>query len=435
LRILIFRALKDNRMRIGRTTTRRRPALHLLLGAILWLAADPAVGGDWPQILGPMRDGKAQGEVLERWTGAAPPTLWQREVGEGFAGLAVVGERAVLFHRLGNELVAEALESGTGKPLWKATFPTRYAGGVSPDNGPRCVPLVHGGFVYLLGPGGELACLALDSGKQVWFRQVYQEFDAPDGYFGAGSSPIVEGDKLLLNVGGTGGAGIVAFSLADGKTVWKATDEAASYSSPTATTLGGVRHVVFVARLNVVSLDPANGKVRFRFPFGMRGPTVNAANPLLLGDHLFVSASYGVGAQWAKIGPKGASVEWESDDVMSSQYTTCVEKDGVLYGIDGRQDVGSARFRAFDPRTKKVYWTEEDFGTGNLILAGDKLLVMKTDGELLLVEATQAAFRPLARARLFDTTVQALPALAGGRLFARDTLTLKCVQVGKRATR
>jgi hypothetical protein len=188
--------------------------------------------------------------------------------------------------------------------------------------------------------------------------------------------------------------------------------------------------VIFVTRLSVVSIDPQTGIERFRFPFGSRGPTVNAANPLVIGDHLFVSASYGIGARWAKITPQGASVEWDSDEVMSSQYTTCVEQDGFLYGIDGRQDVGVARLRSFDPRTGKVAWTREGFGTGSLILADGKLLIMKTDGELILAEPSPKEYRQLASTKLFDTTTQALPALSAGRYFARDTKTLKCVWVG-----
>jgi outer membrane protein assembly factor BamB len=240
----------------------------------------------------------------------------------------------------------------------------------------------------------------------------------------------VEGDKQLINVGGAAGAGIVAFSLTDGKVIWKATDEGASYSSPVAATIGGVRHAIFVTRLNVVSVDPLTGEVRFRFPFGARGPTVNAATPLVLDDHLFVSASYGVGAQWSKIAAGSATKRWANDDVMSSQYTTCVEHDGVLYGIDGRQDVGRARLRAFDPKTGKIYWTEEGFGTGGLIVVGDKLLIMRTDGQLVVAAATPKGFEPLAEAQLFNGTAQALPALANGLLFVRDTNTLKCVRVG-----
>ncbi len=432
--ILTLGYQKDNGMRRfdsiyrGRCLSAARVILPFCLAGLLM---EPAAAGDWPQILGPHRNGVVEGEQLVAWPKAGPRLVWQRAVGQGFAGVAIVGRQAVLFHRLGDELVAESLDTASGKSAWRTTFETNYRASISPDAGPRCVPLVHDGRVYLYGPSGELACLTLDTGKKVWARNVNQEFDAPEGYFGAGSSPIVEGDKLLLNVGGRGGAGIVAFALADGKTIWKATDEGASYSSPTAATLGGQRHVVFVTRLNVVSVDPRSGEVRFRFPFGQRGPTVNAANPLVLGDHLFVSASYGVGAQWAKIGPGGATTVWESDDVMSSQYTTSVEKDDVLYGIDGRQDVGVARLRAFDPRSGEVFWTEENFGTGNLILAGDKLLILKTDGTLVLIEPTPKAYRPLAEAQVFDTTVQALPALAGGMLIARDTQTLKCLAVGQ----
>lgn len=414
---------------------RRRLFLKICLIVSVLAACRATVcdAGDWPQILGLHRNGQADGEQLAVWPVAGPRTLWSRKVSQGFAGMAVADGRTVLFHRIEDELVAEALDTNTGKPLWKTTFETNFRGSISPDVGPRCVPLVHEGLVYLYGPGGELACVTLDAGKKVWARNVLQEFDGQEGYFGAGSSPIVEGEKLLLNVGGRKGAGIVAFALKDGKTLWQATDEAASYSSPTAVTLDDKRHVVFVTRLNVVSVDPATGDVRFRFPFGQRGPTVNAANPLVLDDHLFVSASYGVGAQWAKIGPAGATTVWENDDTMSSQYSTSVEKEGVLYGIDGRQDVGVARLRAFDPRTGKVFWTEEDFGTGNLILAGDKLLIMKTDGTLLLVEPSPKSYRPLAQTQLFDTTVQALPALSNGLLLARDTQTLKCVVVGKPA--
>jgi outer membrane protein assembly factor BamB len=439
--ILTLRTQKDNGMGgnvwlWSRLVPQRRRLflkICLIVSVLVGCRATVCEAGDWPQILGLHRNGQADGEQLAVWPVAGPRTLWSRKVGQGFAGMAVASGRTVLFHRVEDELVAEALDTNTGKPLWKTTFETNFRGSISPDVGPRCVPLVHEARVYLYGPGGELACVTLDAGKKVWARNVLQEFDGQEGYFGAGSSPIVEGEKLLLNVGGRKGAGIVAFALKDGKTLWQATDEAASYSSPTAATWDGKRHVVFVTRLSVVSVDPATGDVRFRFPFGQRGPTVNAANPLVLNDHVFVSASYGVGAQWAKIGPAGATTVWENDDTMSSQYSTSVEKDGVLYGIDGRQDVGVARLRAFDPRTGKVFWTEEDFGTGNLILAGDKLLIMKTDGTLLLVEPSPKSYRPLAQTQLFDTTVQALPALSNGLLLARDTQTLKCVVVGKPA--
>jgi outer membrane protein assembly factor BamB len=431
---LTFDSQKDNRMKRSPWHKRHNARLlgvACLTVALMQLMASAAAAGDWPQILGPERNGKAEGERLALpLPTAKAATLWQMDVGQGFAGVAVAQGRAVLFHRQGGDLVAQLLDAETGKSLWRTTFPTTYRSSISPDDGPRCVPLVHQDRVYLLGPGGELVCLELKDGKQAWARNVTQDFRVPDSYFGAGSSPIVEDGKLLLNVGGSQGAGIVAFALADGSTQWKATSEGASYSSPVAATVDGTRHLIFVTRLSVVSLNPQDGSVRFRYPFGARGPTVNAANPLVLGEHLLVSASYGVGANWSKIGAVEAKQVWANDDVMSSQYTTCMEHGGYLYGIDGRQDVGVARLRCFDPRTGKVQWTQEDFGTGNLILVGDQLLVMRTEGDLLVVAADPKEYRELARMPLFDSTVQALPALSDGLLLVRDTRTLKCLRVG-----
>jgi hypothetical protein len=196
------------------------------------------------------------------------------------------------------------------------------------------------------------------------------------------------------------------------------------------TTIDGKPVVIFVTRLSVIGIEPETGKLRFQFPFGQRGPTVNAAMPLVIDGHLFVSASYGVGAVWAKLGPNSAEELWRGDELMSSQYTTCVYREGVLFGIDGRQDQPPAHLRAFDPRTKKVFWTEEAFGTGNLILAGDKLLILRTNGELLIAAADKTRFRELAKAQVVEGTAQPLPALANGLLYVRDEQTLKCLRVG-----
>jgi len=408
------------------------PCAMFALLQLAFVAA--ALGGDWPQVLGPERNGKAIAEeLLLPWPANGPKAVWQKSVGSGFASVAIAGTDAIVFHRRAKQLLVDCLDPATGKQRWQAELPTKYVSTISTDDGPRCTPVIQQTAVYVLGPGGELAALERGTGKLIWSRDLSSEFRAPEGYFGFGSSPLVEGDKLLINVGGAPGAGIVAFSVTDGTVIWKATDEGASYSSPVAATIAGVRHAIFVTRLNVVSVDPPTGAVKFRFPFGARGPTVNAATPLVLDDHLFVSASYGVGAQWSKIAAGGATKLWAKDDVMSSQYTTCVEHEGVLYGIDGRQDVGRARLRAFDPKTGEIRWTEEGFGTGGLILVGDKLLIMRTDGRLVVAAATPKKFEPLAEAQLFDDTAQALPALANGLLFVRDMHTLKCVRVGKQS--
>jgi outer membrane protein assembly factor BamB len=409
----------------------------LLLGwvnatAVVLVAPSSGSAGEWPQILGPRRNGIAVGEkLLERWPQTGPKLAWQQPVGSGFAGVAVAAGRAIAFDRQSDSEVVTARDAKNGKKLWSTGAPVRYESSIAPDNGPRCVPLIQGNRVFVLGAAGRLRCLALADGKEIWQRQILNDFDVAPSYFGVGSAPLLVDDKLLVNVGGRNGAGIVAFNVADGTTAWKATDEGASYSSPTLATIGGRPIAIFVTRLSVVGIDPATGKVQFRFAFGQRGPTVNAATPLVLNDHLFVSASYGVGAVWAKISPMSAEELWRSDEVMSSQYATCVYYEGALFGIDGRQDVPPAHLRCFDPRTRKVFWTVESFGTGNLILAGDKLLIMKTDGELVLAAADKARYQELARAQVLDGTAQPLPALADGLLYLRDENTLKCLRVGQ----
>ncbi len=397
-----------------------------------------AKAGDWPQILGPTRTGVAENETLaDKWPKSGPAQLWQYAVGEGFAGVAVVGQKAIVFHRIDDDEVAEALDASTGKRLWKHTSPTSYQPSFINDSGPRVVPLVHEDRIYLYGARGKLTCLTLDAGKQVWQRDLYADFsgkrpirgEPPEGYFGFGSSPIVEGDKLLLNVGGTNEAGIVAFSLKNGETVWKSTTERASYSSPIAATLGGQRQVIFATRLKLLSVDPKDGKVLWEFPFGQLGPAVTAANPIVFGDRVIISASYGFGAKSVRVTNKGVTEEWNSDELLSSQYTTSVPFKDWLVGVHGRQDGGPVSLRKLDPVGQKASDLEPSLGYATLIRANDRLLLLKTSGELVLGKLGEgASFTELGTASLFGSgaTCRALPALSNGRLYVRDEKTLKC---------
>lgn len=406
--------------------------------AVLSIPAFRATAGDWPQILGPNRNGAAQNESLaDRWPADGPQVEWSKSVGSGFAGVAVSGETAVLFHRQGDDEIVQTYNAATGREGWSTSFDSDYVPSFNPDSGPRATPLIHEDRVYVYGARGTLACLNMTNGSIVWERDTYADFSSkrpskgepPEGYFGFASSPILEGDRLLLNIGGKDGAGIVAFNADTGKTLWTTTDEKASYSSPVAATIGGRRHVIFAARLNVVSVDPKDGRVLFSFPFGRLGPAVTAANPTVLGDSVFITGSYNFGAVLAKAGASGIVQQWSSDEIMSSQYTTCVEYKGTLIGIHGRQDVGRAVLRCFEPKTKRILWTEDGFGYATILLADDKLVILKTDGELILAEASTTKYTELASASVFNSTTRALPALSNGRLFVRDRSTLKCLNL------
>jgi outer membrane protein assembly factor BamB len=377
-------------------------------------------GGDWPQILGPVRDGEASDEpVIPKWPAKGPKQLWSYSVGQGYAGPAVVGSRVLVFHRVGDAERVEAIDAATGKTLWQADFAATYGGGINPDLGPRCVPLIHQDRVYVFGAAGDLHCVSLKDGASLWSRETYQDFKGQEGYFGAGSTPIVAGGKVIVNVGGRG-AGLVAFDLDTGKTAWQATDDGASYSSPTLATINGQSHAIFVTRMNTVSVDPNSGKVRFQFPFGARGPTVNGATPLVFDDFLFVSSSYGVGANFSQIDGNTAKNLWANDDVMSSQYTTCVYRDGFLYGTHGREDYNNGELRCFEAKTGGVKWTESGFGIAHAILVGDQLLLLSVDGRLRLAEVNSEAYRELASATISSNTTRALPALSNGKFYFRD---------------
>jgi hypothetical protein len=255
-----------------------------------------------------------------------------------------------------------------------------------------------------------------------------KDFDAPDGYFGAGSTPILMGGHLLVNVGGKK-AGIVGLKVDSGETAWTATSEAASYSSPAVLLRGKEPHALFVTRMNVVEIEPVSGKATTLLPFGKTGPTVNAAAPLVIGSNVFLTASYGIGAALIDVqGSKPAKI-WANDNALSSQYSTPVHRDGYLYGIHGREDSGPAHLRCVELKTGKVMWSQENFGVAHPILAGDKLLLLTIDGTLFLVEASPQAYRELGQAEAGKVGTRALPALSNGHLYYRDTTRLLCVKI------
>ena len=162
---------------------------------------------------------------------------------------------------------------------------------------------------------------------------------------------------------------------------------------------------------------------------GRVGPTVNAANPIVFDGQLFVTANYGIGAVLAKIKPDKAEVLWRDQDIMASQYTTCVEHEGNLFGIEGRQDGPPADLRCFDTKARKVLWTQSSFGYATLIKAGSKLLILTTDGTLVLAAANPHKYEELARQQVSETTTRALPALADGLLYLRNNKFVKCIDL------
>ncbi len=413
--------------------------MHWMLSLTFAVALSTAttIASDWPQFLGPTRNGVYSGAGLaETWPKDGPPVVWQKKVGQGFSGPVVAADKLIQFHRMNDQEIVECFEAQTGKSLWRFGYATAYRDDFGFDEGPRATPAIADGRVFTYGAEGVLNCADLATGRKLWSVDTKSEFHAPKGFFGIACSPLVEGEAVLLIVGGKSGAGIVSFNTRDGKVLWKASDDEASYSSPVAGPVGSRRCVFFLTRSALLAAQPADGKVLFQFPFRppMRN-SVTAATPLLIGDTVFLSASYGTGAALLQLSESAPRKLWASDDVLSNHYATSVHLSGFLYGIHGRTDPGfepSASLRCVELRSAKVMWEQPAFGAATLILAGDQLLVLTERGELIRAPASPTAFKPNARAQILPNQVRAHPALADGLFYARSKDRLVCVDLRKR---
>ena len=400
--------------------------------AVLAVASVTVVAQDWPQILGPGRNGIYTGPpIVASLPGTGPPLLWKRDIGAGFAGPAVVAGKLVLFHRVNNRETVEAMDAATGKTAWTFDYATSYRDDFGFDEGPRAIPVISGGRVFTHGADGWLHGLDFATGKKLWAVDTRRVFDAPKGYFGVATSPLVDGERVMVNVGGKTG-GVVAFDVATGKTVWTSTSDEASYSAPVIAEIAGQHTAVFFTRTGLVALDPSNGNVRYQYRWRARmAASVNAAAPVVVKDQIFLSASYGTGAVLLQVANNAVTPLWSGDESMSNHYSTSVFKDGYLYGFEGRQEFGQ-RLRCVELATGKVMWDVEGFGAGSLLIAGEALVIMRESGELALAPASPKAFRFASRAQLLPGVVRAFPALAGGRYFVRNDRQLSAFDLLRR---
>lgn len=402
----------------------------LLRSLLLTFCALVLSAADWPDFRGPDRDGVySGGDLTNAFPADGPSVVWEMEVGAGFSNPVVSNGRLILFHRRGSEEIVEALNAATGEPQWSFAYPTSYHDDFGFDEGPRASPVVAGGQVYTFGAEGTLTCLSFATGAKIWQRNVNAEFNVSKGFFGAASTPLVDGRRLYLNVGGTDGAGIVAFDKDTGKTLWQTGEDEASYSSPIEAEFDGEQRLLFFTREGLVVLEPSDGKIVDQLRWRSRSrSSVNAAMPTVAGNVVFLTASYGTGAVAVERVDGEFRELWSGEESIAAHYSTPVQKDGVLYGFHGRQEYGQ-EFRAIDLRTGTVRWTEERFGAGTVLLADDQLIVLREDGMLILAEATPDAFRPTAQAQVLSGQTRPYAAIADGLLYARDVSRLVCLDL------
>lgn len=409
-----------------------RPVLPVLL---LGLFASPsAFAGDWPQFLGPNRNLIADENDLDfDWPKSGPNISWRTNVGRGFAGVAVRGDRLILFHREDDEEVVAALDPESGEHHWEYRYPTAYRDQFGFDEGPRATPVISGDVVVTHGADGRLTCLGLTDGALRWSVNLKEDYNSDVGFFGPACSPVVEDGLVLLQVGGGKGRGLMAFDLGSGEVRWSVGDMEAGYASPVVVDLDGARTALFFHRDGLTATAPDTGRVYFEFPWrASMNASVNAASPVVSGNRVFLSASYGLGAVLLRVNAGRLEPVWQSDARLSNHYATSVHWKGMLIGFHGRADIPpKPSLRAIDFGTGKLLWEIPEQGPGTVLLADDHLLVLTDRGELLVAPVDSKGFRPVARAQILSFNVRAYPALADGRFFARSDRQLVCVDLGK----
>jgi outer membrane protein assembly factor BamB len=441
-----------------------------------------AFAADWPTFLGPIRDGSSPEKgLLAKWPESGPKVLWSKPVGTGYSAPSVIGGMVVLFHRVGDFEVAEAIEASSGKSLWRYESPTKFEDPFGYNNGPRCAPVLTTDRCFLFGAEGALICLNRADGKLVWRRETGKEFDVPEAFFGVGAAPVLDGPRLIVQVGGHPNSNIVAFDAATGKTLWEAGGEktwngvlmrkwpgepyakwdvahpgfqkAASYSTPVLATIHGLRHVLVLTRQGLLSLDPETGAHRFSYWFrSFREESVNAMTPVVSGDKVLISSAYyKSGAVLLQVKPDGKSVDeiWASL-ALEMHWAQPNLVDGFLYGFSGRNEPDGV-FRCVEMSTGKIMWERNERWrkAGHGKLRGEPMpdvfargWGIHVDGKLIaLGEAgLLGLFRPDAEKCVEISRWQvpgmvyptwAGPVLSDGRLFLRSEELLVCVDVMK----
>ncbi|HEY8503151.1 MAG TPA: PQQ-binding-like beta-propeller repeat protein [Gemmataceae bacterium] len=408
-----------------------------LLGLALLLTAPAARAGDWPQWLGPTRQGVSD-EEIKPWEDA-PKVLWRVPVGEGHSSPVVADGRVFLHTKVpGREAEAVlAFDAKSGEKLWEKTY-ERAQFATPFGNGPRSTPCVDGRRIYTLGITGVLSCFDAQNGGLHWRVDTLKQFGAKNLVFGVSTSPLIYHDRVFVMVGGKG-ASVVAFEKDTGKVAWKAGDDPASYSSPILWHAGMPNHLVFLTGAHLMSLEPDGGKVVWRVPFRDR-LNESSTTPVRVGDKLVASSvtagSIGVDVQ-TKDGESAAEPVWKNP-ALTCYFSTPVvvgSPDSHLYMVTGEAKLlgATADLHCVDAKTGKSVWKKPKVGAYHaslLRLADGKVLMLEDDGELVLLDGGVKEYKELAHSKVCGKT-WAHPALAHGRLYLRDDRELICLEMGK----
>jgi len=373
--------------------------------------------GDWPDFRGRNRDGRyLETPIRTNWPAEGLPRLWRQPIGLGYASFVVAEGRAFTIEQRRRQEVVAAYDVETGRELWAHAWEGEFVEGLGGD-GPRATPTYHDGRIYALGALGELRCLNAGTGALVWRRNILTENGAPNLPWGMSAAPLVVDDSVIVLPGGPAGRSVVAYNKITGEPVWGALDDQQAYTSPMLVTLAGARQILVVSASRAMGLTTDGGRLLWEHPWSTN-MGISVAQPLLLGgDRVFLSAGYGHGAAVIEVSRSGdrfaARMVWENLR-MKNKFTSSVLHQGQIYGLD------ESILACVDAATGDLKWKAGRYGYGQIVLAGDHLVVLTEDGQLALVRATPERHDEIAKFQAIEGKTWNHPVIADGRLLVRN---------------
>ena len=229
------------------------------------IVAESAQPTDWPGFRGPCRDGIAPG-TLGDWKAAKPRELWRHPVGPGWSSVCVVGDLLFTQEQRGEEELVVCYKASTGEQVWTHADEARYADGPS-GPGPRGTPTFHNRQVFTLGARGLVNCLDAATGKPVWQTDLKDSIGAEPPNFGIAASPLIVGDKVIINLGSKTGPRMLALDIGGGSTVWSAAGGAEGYSSPHLAKLHDIEQILIYNSAGLFAHNPENGEELWSYPW------------------------------------------------------------------------------------------------------------------------------------------------------------------------
>ena len=387
-----------------------------ILGAGEAFDAQPAPA-EWFQWRGPNRDGHSdETGLLKDWPANGPPQVWRATgAGNGFASFSASGGKLFTLGARGNVEYVIAFDAASGKRLWETPNGQRFRNEMG--DGPRSTPTIDGNRLFAFGGTGELSCLDTATGTKIWSVNVVQQFGGTTPYWGYSESPLVIGDRIVLNAGGRK-ASIVAVNKADGKTLWQNHNDAAGYSSPMLLRTGSLQQVVFFTGQRALAVDPRDGRLLWSYDRASNN-TANIATPIIRGNRVFFSSDYGTGA--ALLDVKAAGNVASAQEVyftreMRNHHASSVVVGDHIYGFS------SSILTALKFDTGDLAWRNRSVGKGSLIYADERLYLYSEQGVVGLAEASPAAYREHGRFSIQQTgpPTWSHPIISNGRLIIRD---------------